>query len=163
MITRNINEAKRSYYHKIFKHFKTDIKNTRKTINDTLGRHKTDSKVPSLKVYKNDTISDPIEIANAFNDYFINVGTNLTLSNNDSSIDYGYNQVAYQKYLHTPFVIPCKFVRITGIDVLQQINKIDNKSSSGHDRISNRILKSIKTIICKPIVSGFCNQEILKI
>ena len=50
-------------------------------------------------VYKNDTISDPIEIANAFNDYFINVGTNITLSNNDSNT---FNQMAYQKYLHTP-------------------------------------------------------------
>ena len=28
---------------------------------------------------------------------------------------------------------------------------MDNKSSSGHDGISNRILKSIKNIICKPI------------
>ena len=47
---------------------------------------------------KIDTISDPIEIANAFNDYFINVGTNITLSNNDSNT---FNKMAYQKYLHT--------------------------------------------------------------
>ena len=39
--------------------------------------------MPNSMVYKNDTISDTIEIANAFNDYFINVGTNITLSNND--------------------------------------------------------------------------------
>ena len=116
--------------------------------------------MPSSKVYKNDTISDPIEIANAFNDYFINVGTNLTLSNNDSNT---FKQVAYQKYLHTPSGTHCKFVKITEIDVLQLINKMDNKSISGHDGISNRILKSIKTIICKPIVAGFCNQEIMKI
>ena len=37
------------------------------------------------------------------------------------------------------------------MDVLQLINKMDNKSSSRHDGISNRILKSIKNIICKPI------------
>ena len=37
------------------------------------------------------------------------------------------------------------------MDVLQLINNMDNKSSSGHDGISNRILKSIKNIICKPI------------
>ena len=104
--------------------------------------------MPNSMVYKNDTISDPIEIANAFNNYFINVGTNITLSNNDSN---AFNQKAYQKYLHTPSDTPCKFVRITEMDVLQLINKMDNKSSSGHDGISNRILKSIKNIICKPI------------
>ena len=93
--------------------------------------------MPNSMVYENDTISDPIEIANAFNDYFINVGTNITLSNNDSNT---FNQMAYQKYLHTQ----CKFVRITEIDVLQLINKMDNKSNSGHDGISNRILKSTK-------------------
>ena len=37
--------------------------------------------MPNSMVYKNYTISDPIEIANAFNDYFINVDTNITLSN----------------------------------------------------------------------------------
>ena len=148
IVTRNINEAKRSYYHETFKHFQNDIKNTWKTINDTLGRHKKESKMPNSMVYKNDTISDPIEIANAFNDYFINVGTNITLSNNDSNT---FNQKAYQKYLHTPSDTQCKFVRITEMDVLQLINKMDNKSSSGHDGISNRILKSIKNIICKPI------------
>ena len=39
IVTRNINETKRSYYHETFKHFINDIKNTWKTINDTLGRH----------------------------------------------------------------------------------------------------------------------------
>ena len=105
---------------------------------------KKESKMPNSMVYKN----DPIEIANAFNDYCINVGTNITLSNNDSNT---FNQMAYQKYLHTPSDTQCKFVRITEMDVLQLINKMDNKSSSGHDGISNRILKSIKNIICKPI------------
>ena len=59
--------------------------------------------------------------------------------------------MAHQKYLHTPSDTQCKFVRIMEMDVLQLINKMDNKSSSGHDGISNRILKSIKNIICKPI------------
>ena len=104
--------------------------------------------MPNSMVYKHDTISNLIEVANAFNDYFINVGTNITLLNNDSNT---FNQMAYQKYLHTPSDTPCKFVRITEMDVLQLINKTDNKSSSGHDRISNRILKSLKNIICKPI------------
>ena len=40
IVTRNINEAKRSYYYETFKHFQNDIENTWKTINDTLGRHK---------------------------------------------------------------------------------------------------------------------------
>ena len=44
---------------KILKHFKNDIKNTWKTINDTLGRHKKESKMPNSMVYKNDTVSDP--------------------------------------------------------------------------------------------------------
>ena len=112
--------------------------------------------MPLSMVYKNVTIIDPIEIANAFNDYFMNVDTNITLSNNESNT---FNQMAYQKYLHTPSDTPCKFVRITEMDVLQLINKMDNKSSSGHDGISNRIFKSTKNIICKPI-AHIINQMI---
>ena len=48
--------------------------------------------------------------------------------------------MAYQKYLHTPSDTQCKFVRITEMDVLQLINKMNNKSSSGHDGILNRII-----------------------
>ena len=104
--------------------------------------------MPNSMVYKNDTISHPVEIGNAFNDYFINVGTNITLSNNDSNT---FNQMAYQKYLNTPSDTQCKFVRITEMDVLQLINKMNIKSSSRHDGISNSILKSLRNIICKPI------------
>ena len=54
--------------------------------------------MPNSMVHKNDTISDLIEIVNAFNDYFINVGTNITLSNNDGKT---FNQIAYQNiYIH---------------------------------------------------------------
>ena len=46
------------------------------------------------------------------------------------------------------------------MDVLQLINKMDNKSSSGHDGILNRILKSIKNIICMPI--AFIINQMIK-
>ena len=59
--------------------------------------------MPNSMIYKNDTISDPIEIDNAFNDCFINVGTKITLLNNDSNT---FNLMAYQKYLHTPSDTP---------------------------------------------------------
>ena len=48
---------------------------TWKAINDTLNRNKTKSKFPeTFKLLNVKIISDPKEIATAFNDYFISIG-----------------------------------------------------------------------------------------
>ena len=36
-------------------------------------------------------------------------------------------------------------------DILKIINKMDNKSSSGYDELSNKIIKTIKNVISKPL------------
>ena len=67
--------AERDYYQSMFNTFSNDMKKTWQTINDTLNRSKKSHKFPQFKLANGTTISDPKTIAEAFNDYFINIGT----------------------------------------------------------------------------------------
>ena len=80
------------------------MKNTWKTINDTLGRHKKEKKLPTSINYHNRTLIDPMDIANGFNDYFSRIGTNIASSLEDNNNDGNFKQ-----YLNTPSNKTCTF------------------------------------------------------
>ena len=85
-------------------------------------------------------LSDAKEIATAFNSYFATIGEKLAASihkNNNGSDD-------FQQYLDTPAETRLKFNCITEKKTIKAINRLENKSSSGHNGISNKLLKLIK-------------------
>ena len=44
-----------------------------------------------------------------------------------------------------------KFRHIAEEDTMKAIDNLENKNSSGHDGISNKLLKSIRYELCKPL------------
>ena len=85
-----IQEAKKSYFNGIFYTYKSDIKKTWLTINDTLSRNKNKRDLPSTFHYNGLTLTNPKEIANSFNVYFASIGDKLaseikTPTNDDES------------------------------------------------------------------------------
>ena len=72
---RIIMHAKRDYYLNAFNRYSTNIKKTCQTISETLNRGKGNRDFPQeFKLANGDTISEPKQIANAFNDFFIGIG-----------------------------------------------------------------------------------------
>ena len=96
--------------------------------------------------HNNTLITDPNKIANTFNDYFANIGTDFAAN----ICEYGNNEM-FQQYLHTQSQCSCTFEKINEDDILKIINKMDNKSSSGYVGLSNKIIKTIKNKISKPL------------
>lgn len=144
IINRNIVEAKKNYYNNSFRIHKNDMKNTWKTINETLGRIKGNNSLPTSITHDNTTVTDPTEIANVFNNYFINIGVKLA-----SAIDNNNDYSTYKQYLIRPAGSNCTMEKVTETDVIAHINKMKNKSSSGYDGISNKMLKYVKNEISK--------------
>ena len=111
IIRRSIMFAKRDYYQRMFNTFSNDMKKTWQTIHDTLNRSKKTRKFPQLfKLSNGTTISDPKIIAEAFNDYFINIG-NVNEPMNDQ----------YTRYLHNKPHCNLIFHSITKDSVMQII------------------------------------------
>ena len=74
IIRRSIMIAKRDYYNKLFNKYSKNLKMTWKPINP-LTRHPTKNNFPEkFKLSNGQIISDPTEIATAFNNYFISIG-----------------------------------------------------------------------------------------
>ena len=75
------------------------------------------------------TITDKIDIANQCNTFFTNIGPSLT-----SNITTAGNKT-YKSFLNEPSAHEFTFNEITEVDVLNIIDKLPSKASSGVDGI----------------------------
>ena len=148
IVKKDIKEAKQRYFDQIFTAYKNDMKKTWKTINETLNRNKKNSNVASILYHNGNVLSNAKDTANAFNVYFANIGKNLA-----SEIEQNITDNAdYTQYVSTPLtVIKLQFKCITDNDTQRAIDKLENKSSSGHDGISNKLLKLLKIELSKSL------------
>ena len=92
-------------------------------------------------------MSDAKEIATTFNTYFANIGKKLAANINDN--DNTFND--FQQYLDTPAETSLKLNCITENETMKATDRLENKSSSGHDGISNKLLKLVKNELKKPL------------
>ena len=141
-----IKEAKRDYYFKTFTAHKNDLRKTWRTIDDTLNKKSNKSKFPSKFIVNNRTVTDYKKIADEFNIFFSNIGSTLS-----ASIKLDDSTIAFTDYLDNPTEHRFSFSKITENETLTIINNLKSKNSSGNDDISNRLLKSKKCEISKPL------------
>ena len=78
--------------------------------------------------------------------FFSNIGSTLS-----ASIKLDDSTIAFTDYLDNPTEHRFSFNKITENETLTIINNLKSKNSSGNDDISNRLLKSIKCEISKPL------------
>ena len=123
-----------------------DLKKTWATMYKTLNRSKNRTAFPSNFINNNISVEYPQEIANHFNIFFIDVGSDLSnkiVGDNDSS--------KFTDYLTHPNNLNFNFNLTTENEILTIINKLKNKNSSGVDEISNKLLKAIKHELKEPL------------
>ena len=131
------------------------MKKTWATINETLNRNLKSNNFPLEFIVNDQSITDTKDIANHFNNVFSNIGANLY-----SSIKLHDSNSAFTEYLNNPTDHRFTFSQINEREALSIINKLKNKTSPGKDRISNKLLKSIKSEISEAIAI-IINQSIL--
>ena len=90
------------------------MKETWRIINETLGKTNQKNNLPMFIEHNNTLITDPNRIANTFNDYFVNIGSDLASN------------------------------KIHEDDILKIISKMGNKSCSCYNMFSNKIIKAFK-------------------
>lgn len=97
----------------------------------------------------NKVINSPEQIAESFNEYFIN----LIQSQND--INYN-NTLTYNRTSNSIFMIPT-----IPADIIKIIHSLKNTNSTGYDDITTKVIKATSTIIA-PILSHIINSCIEK-
>lgn len=80
MLNHLIKTSKTSYYTEFFNKNRTDIKSVWRGIRNIISLKPMGSSLPSKILLDDAELTDSKDIANAFNDFFINVGYNLSQS-----------------------------------------------------------------------------------
>ena len=128
-----------------FDKYKSDIKNTWKTINETLSKKGNKSPFPTSLNINGIAVTNKLDIANTFNTFYTNVGDELA-----KGITYsGTNDFTH--YLRNRPNNKLSLNEVNEQSVTKIIENLRPKSSCGFDDMSSKFLKQITTSIIKPL------------
>ena len=145
ILRKNIRAAKKLHHSKLFDKYKHDIRNTWSTINKILGKNNNSKKYNEFININGEQVKDKNIIAQHFNDYFINIGKNLT--ENIIIPDTGQ----FKDYMNNTITRKLTFHEVTELEIDNIFNSLTSKPSSGYDNISTRQLKKLKSYLLSPI------------
>ena len=111
-------------------------------INDTLQSNRR-SKGQSEFIFGNRIIRDSDEIANNFNDYFINISRTLSQQIQPAH--------SFDHYLNGNVTSKFQFHSFSQDYIGKLIDNLKNKASYGHDNISNILIKRAKEVLIEPL------------
>ena len=143
--------SERKYYQDELDHNKNNLNKSWKIINNIIGRQKQKSNKDSKFNHNNKTISGDSEIAQHFNDFFINIGPTLASKIPQSTTD--PLSIMSGNYMESFFFTPT-----TELEILDIIRNLKN-SSAGWDDISSRVIKYLANELNKPL-NVLCNLSL---
>ena len=151
ILKQSIKLAKKNYFDNCFSKYKSDIKNTWSTINNILNKKNSGQDFPSHFDICGVNVSNDLIICNEFNKYFVNIGPQLADK---------IRQIkgrSFKDYLKKPSKTNFRFQPVTPDTIIKVIDSLKPKTSQGFDRISNKLLKFIKSEVSGPL-SNIFNQ-----
>ena len=153
-VTKKIRKAKFDYFEQKFNSVRNNIKQTWRIINDVLKpRNKSRQNIIKKIIVNNSIYERGEDIANIFNDFFVNVGKDIA-----DSVDSGPDDhLKYLNHINQPNSF--FFRPITPNETYAIINTLKNKPSSINN-FSIKILKFISKIICIPL-TNIINQSFI--
>lgn len=145
ILKKSIREAKKLYYTEAFEKHKQDLKTTWKLISEIIT--KSSNKRPAFdKIILNGKIyTDKIDIANQFNNFFINVGPNLANKINT------LGKPHYMNYLSRNVNEIFRFSLQSPDNIKKVLSSLRSKESSGFDGISVKFLKFLSPALVTPL------------
>lgn len=124
------------HYENKFNEYKGNLKLTWKLINEIINKKKSKAEIPDSFKENEEIISQPKEIANKFNEYFVNVGPNLADKIPEQMIN--YNTYLTKRYKNSLFLDA-----ITEQEVETEINQLKVNKACGYDEISPKVVIGI--------------------
>ena len=136
--------AKQNHINEKLQENKHSMQNTWKILNSVIGKqHDKLSIIHNFNINNCDT-KNPRIIANSFCEYFSQVGS--TYANKIPGTDVSSNAFLTNRLQDSMFLTPT-----TPVEILHVVNTLKNKSSSGWDNISTKLLKELKHPLMYPI------------
>lgn len=145
-VTKLVKDAKSNYYQNFFCNFRNDTKKIWKTINQIRNTSNLKHDKTTLQ-YNNSTLDKPLDIAEAFNNYFCSIAPELSDKLPNSHINPTH-------YLKANFQNSMLLPAISTYDTINIIKSLKNKNSSVNE-ISVKVLKHNSDIFSIPLTTLF--------
>lgn len=110
---------------------------TWKLIKEIINKIKSRSELPYNFLKKDNSISDPLEIANYFNEYFVNIGSNLAKKIPESLVN-------FKSYLDERNCNSIFLDAILESEVANQIDQSKVTKSGGYDELAPKVMRNFK-------------------
>ena len=149
--------SKKIYYEEKFIKYKSNAKMVWKTLNELLNKKRKNRELPRefFESNSSNTIQDPLEIANKFNEYFVNVGPKLAEKIRTDS-DASYHNYLSNKNQNSMFLEPT-----TEVEIEEELKIMNINKSPGYDDINiTKTIVSCAKQISKPL-THICNLSFL--
>ncbi|KAK2148043.1 hypothetical protein LSH36_519g03039, partial [Paralvinella palmiformis] len=129
----------------LLERYKNDIRKTGGVVNNLIERTRNKNTIADKFIIDDNDINDPDVITNSFCKYITEIGKQLA-----DKIPKGTK--SFKEYIITnPNANSLYLVPTSSDEVLQMINSLTSKKSTGHDGISTRLLKQIRFAISTPL------------
>lgn len=116
-------------------------------VNDQRKQKNNDYNTICLELNNGETVKDPLEVADTFNNYFASIAENMTSHlRHKQPIKRNY----VEPRLHSLFLYPS-----TVAEVEKEIKSFKPKCASGYDGISPRLLKKVSSLLSEPLTYLF--------
>ena len=144
ILKKSIREAKRIYFSRIFIQCENNIKKTWNTINKIIRKTANNTSIHNdLNV--REELDTNILKANTLNTFVTEIGQKLA---NSITVT---NKTNHNDYLKTEIATVFQFQQVDENDILNIINNLTPKTSSGIDNLSIKHIKVIKCELAKPL------------
>ena len=143
-LTHTIRTSKKLFYSQKLEKTKSSISSTWKILNEVMGKKKTNLQRNEKIIENNTEITNPQDIANSFNSYFVNLGPELA-----SKIE--SNDTHFKQFLPAPLQNSFFFNPTNAYEIIKVTLSLNSSKSYSHDEISTSLLKQIISTIALPL------------
>ena len=149
-----IREAKINYYNDVFDKNKRNIKAIWKTISEIICKSNNQRKILDKIIVDSNAITDPQEICNRFNEFFVGIGPKLANKINTE------NKKVFSAYITRRILTSFTFTLVNQDEVKMCISSLKTKTSCGIDGISVKNFKFLSPALIEPL-SLIINQSLV--
>jgi len=149
-LTALLRSCEKTYYSNLLDINKHDIKKTWMIINGLMNKNKNSSRLPSEFVNNNLIVTGDSNIANSFNDFFVNVGPNLAKKVNKPK-----SNIKFTDYMKTTINESIFLGPVTEEEILETVNRCKNKLSNDYIDVNMCLVKNVIRHIAQPLMHIF--------
>lgn len=144
-LSKLVKVSKKKYYNDFFLENSNNIKNIWKGIKQIITLKPQKTNLPTKLVTGDSILTDSKSIANAFNDFFSNIGNNLARSIPEVS------SISPLDYLPVPPTSSFFLFPVTSSEIEEEILNLHSRKATGPFSIPTELLKLLKHVVSKPL------------